>query len=234
MEQRIEDLKNHFIICGAGETGTHIVRELFTTKRQCVVIEADPVRIAWLREHFADLLILRGDATDEAVLLRAGLMHAVGIFAALGDDGRNMLVTVLASFNNSNLKIVSECGDNSLSTKFYRAGADYVVNPMFIGGMRMVSEMVRPQVVTFLDRMLRDQSATRVEQVNIAAGSRLAGKTLGEVPIYEISGLVPIALERADGAVVFNPGPNEVLIPGMAIIVIGDPDQVEKLRTYGV
>ncbi len=232
MEQRIEDLKDHFIICGAGETGSHIIRELYTTKRPCVAVETDAERIAWLQEHFPDLLILHGDATDEAVLLRTGLMRAVGIFAALGDDGRNMLVTVLASFNNSQLKIVSECRDNSLSTKFYRAGADYVVNPMFIGGMRMVSEMVRPQVVTFLDRMLRDQSATRVEQVNIAAGSRLAGKTLGAASIYEISGLVPIALERADGDVVFNPGPDEVLVPGMAIILIGDPEQVGKLRAY--
>lgn len=232
MEQHIEELKDHYLVCGAGETALHIVRELASTKRPVVVVEADAERIAWMREQIADLVVLRGDPTDEAVLLRAGLMRAAGIFAALGEDGPNMLVTVLANFNNANLKIVSECRDNSLTSKFYRAGADYVVNPMFIGGMRMVSEMVRPQVVTFLDRMLRDQTAHRVEQVVVGEQSRVAGKKLSEAALQQHSGLTPIALERPDGTVLFNPSPDEVLTPGLAIIVIGDPDQLARLRAY--
>lgn len=232
MEQHIEDLKDHYIICGGGETAVHILRELVSTKRPCVVVESEAERISRLREHFGDLLVLHGDPTDEAVLLRAGLTRAAGIFAALGDDGPNMLVTVLANFNNADLKIVSECRDNSLTSKFYRAGADYVVNPMFIGGMRMVSEMVRPQVVTFLDRMLRDQTAHRVEQVMVGEQSAVAGKKLAEAALREHSGLTPIALERPDGTVVFNPGPEDVLTPGIAIIVIGDPDQMARLRAY--
>lgn len=232
MEQRIEDLKDHYIVCGGGETAVHILHELISTKHACVVVETDAEVIARLRERFADLLVLDGDPTDEAVLLRAGLLRAAGIFAALGDDGSNMLVTVLANFNNADLKIVSECRDNSLTSKFYRAGADYVVNPMFIGGMRMVSEMVRPQVVTFLDRMLREQTAHRVEQVTVSAGSAVAGKTLAEADLQRHGGLTPIALERPDGAVVFNPGPDAVLAPGMVIIVIGDPDQVARLAAY--
>lgn len=232
MEKHIDDLNDHYILCGGGETAAHILNELISTRRACVVVEADAERIRWLRDHFADSLVLHGDPTDEAVLIRAGLSRAAGIFAALGDDGPNMLVTVLANFNNADLKIVSECRDNNLASKFYRAGADYVVNPMFIGSMRMVSEMVRPQVVTFLDRMLRDQTAHRVEQVMVGERSALAGRKLGEADLYRHSGLTPIALEWPDGAVVFNPGPDEVLTPGLAIIVIGDPGQVARLSAY--
>ena len=96
----------------------------------------------------------------------------------------------------------------------------------------MASEMIRPQVVTFLDRMLREQSTTRVEQVSIGSMCSLAGKTLAQAAIYEHSGLTPIALEKADGTVIFNPGPDTVLTTKMALIVIGSPDQIVSLRAY--
>jgi len=165
-------------------------------------------------------------------LAQAGLPRAQGLFAALGDDGRNMLLTVVARYVNPQIKIVSECRDNKLTNKFYRAGATYVVNPMFIGGMRMASEMLRPRVVTFLDRMLRGQKAARVEQAVIGENSALAGKTLAQADIPARTGLTPIALEMPDGRSVFNPGGEEVLESGAAIIVIGEPEQVARLRAY--
>ena len=232
MEQRISKMENHYIVCGAGETGSHIIRELYATKQSCVVIELDPARAQWLSERFEDLPILRGDATEEDVLIRAGIERAQGIFAVLSDDGQNMLITVLARFISREIKIVSQCRDNSLANKFYRAGASYVVNPMFIGGMRMASEMIRPQVVTFLDRMLRGQSVMRVEEVRVGAHSALVGKTLQEADIYSRTGLTPLALEIPERETVFNPAPGTTLEAGAVIIVIGNPDQVAALRAY--
>jgi len=232
MKERIAQLRDHYIVCGASETALHIIRELYETAQPFVVIEMDPQKVEQVRHEFEDILILNGDATEENVLEEAGISRAQGLFAVLGDDGRNMLLTVVARYVNPRIKIVSECRDNDLINKFYRAGANYVVNPTFIGGMRMASEMLRPQVVTFLDRMLRGQEAERVEQAVVEEGSPLAGKTLAEAAIPERTGLVPIALEMPDGRSIFNLTGEERLVPGTAIIVIATPDQVARLRAY--
>ncbi len=232
MKNQIAQLREHYIVCGASETALHIIRELHDTRQPFVVIELDPQRVAQLKAQFEDMLIIQGDATEESVLDEAGVTRAQGLFAALGDDGRNMLLTVVARYVNPGVKIVSECRDNKLANKFYRAGATYVVNPMFIGGMRMASEMLRPRVVTFLDRMLRGQEAARVEQAVIKEDSPLAGKTLAQAGIPEHTGLTPIALEMPDGRSVFNPTGEEKLEAGVAIIVIGEPAQVARLRAY--
>jgi len=232
MKEQIAQLKNHYIVCGASETALHIIRELHDTQQSFVVVELDPQRVEQLKNLFDDILVIQGDATEENVLMEAGIERGQGLFAALGDDGRNMLLTVVARYINHQIKIVSECRDNNLTNKFYRAGANYVVNPAFIGGMRMASEMLRPQVVTFLDRMLRSQEADRVEQAVIEEGSPLAGKTLAQADIFGRTGLTPIALERPDGRSIFNPSGEERLEPGVAIIVIGAPEQVARLRAY--
>ena len=232
MEQRIEDLRDHYIVCGSGESSLHILRELHTTRRHSVLVTTDPAALQDMSERFDTVSSLRGDPTDEAVLKQAGLQRAKGVFAVMGDDGKNMLITVLARYDNPDIKLVAECRDNSLVSKFQRAGADYVVNPMYIGALRMASEMIRPQVVTFLDRMLREQSTTRVEQVTIGSFCSLDGKTLAEAAVFEHTGLVPIALEKPDGTVVFNPGPEELLTAKTALVVIGSPEQVAKLQTY--
>ncbi len=232
MKEKIEQLQDHYIVCGASETAIHIIRELYETKRPFVVVELDAQRVDEVRKMFEDVLIIHGDATEEEVLAQARIQQARGLFAALGDDGRNMLLTVVAHYVNPDLKIVTECRDNRLINKFYRAGADYVVNPMFIGGMRMASEMIRPRVVTFLDQMLRGQEAERVEQAVVAKGSAVEGKRLDEADIPGHTGLIPIALEMPDGRTVFNPTGQEVLEAGTAIIVIGKPEQVARLRRY--
>ncbi len=232
MKERIAQLRDHYIVCGASETAQHIIRELYDTSQPFVVIEMDAQKVEHIKAQFEDILVLHGDATEESILEEARIAHAQGLFAVLGDDGRNMLLTVVARYVNPHIKIVTECRDNNLINKFYRAGANYVVNPAFIGGMRMASEMLRPRVVTFLDRMLRGQETERVEQAVVEEGSPLAGKTLAEAAIPQRTGLVPIALEMPDGRSIFNPTGEERLEPGTAIIVIATPEQITKLRAY--
>jgi voltage-gated potassium channel len=116
--------------------------------------------------------------------------------------------------------------------KFYRAGANYVVNTDFIGGMRIASEMIRPQVVSFLDRMLRGQDPTvRVAEVSVREGSRLAGQSLEQARLQERAGLLAIALKRPDRQdFVYNPSPQEVLGADTVLIVIGNPQQIASLE----
>jgi voltage-gated potassium channel len=232
MEKKLEGLKNHYIVCGLGKTGFNIVQELHATHQPCVAIDASPENLQRTQKHFEDLYYLHGSATEEEILKRAGIQRATGIIAALKDDSDNLLITVQARYISRTIKIVTRCNENNLADKFYRAGANYVVNPAFIGGMRMASEMVRPHVVTFLDRMLRgkDQSV-RVEEATVAADCPWVGRTLQEIDIRRHTGLLLVALKHPDAEDFrYNPEPGERLRTGSVMIVIGSSEQVLKLR----
>ncbi|MCE5333963.1 MAG: potassium channel protein [Desulfobacteraceae bacterium] len=234
MEKRIAALRDHYIVCGVGKTGFNVLRELVSSRRPCVAIELKPDRVDWLAKQFDKLHYLQGDATEEEVLRRAGIEKAAGILTTLGDDSHNLLIMVQARYVNPSVKIVARCQENSLTDKFYRAGANYVVNPAFIGGMRMASEMVRPHVVSFLDRMLRGRDkSVRVEEVTICAGSPWAGHTISEVEMQRKTELLPISMKPHDGDdFSYNPPLDTVLQPGTVVIVIGNPDQITKLKSY--
>jgi len=234
MGKRIDVLQNHIIVCGAGKTGYNVIKELHTTHRPCVVIDGNQDRLQWLLGHFGHLLFLHGDATEEEILLRAGIQRAEGIVATLNEDSHNLLITVQARFVNPQIKIVARCNEKSLEDKFFRAGANTIVNPALIGGMRMASEMIRPHVVTFLDRMLRgkDQSI-RVEEVTIGKNSTWAGASLAEIDVQGHTGLIPFALKHPDQEDFrYNPSKEEVLQPGTVMIVIGNPTQLATLRQF--
>ncbi len=233
MEKRIATLKDHLIVCGGGHTAFNVLRELITTRQSCVCIEMKPERIEWITNQFADLHFIQGDATEEDVLKRAGIERAAGILAVLGEDSHNLLITVQARFINPEIKIVARCHENNLADKFYRAGANYVVNPSFIGGMRMASEMIRPNVVSFLDRMLRGTGANRVEEVTIGEGSPWVGHTLREIDIQSTTGLTPVSLKRPeDPEFTYNLSQDEVLTPRSVLVVIGNPEQLSRLRKF--
>jgi voltage-gated potassium channel len=234
MEKRIAAMKNHYIVCGVGKTGFNVLKELAESKRPCVAIEIKPERIEWIHKQFQNLHFIQGDATEEDVLKRAGIQRATGILAALGEDSHNLLITVQARYVNPSIKIVARCQENNLADKFYRAGANYVVNPAFIGGMRMASEMVRPNVVSFLDRMLRGKDKTvRVEEVEICAGSPWVGQCLGDIDMRGKTGLIPISLKHPeDDDFRYNPPGDEILKIGTVMIVIGNPEQIAGLRQF--
>ncbi len=233
MEKSIAALSDHFIVCGGGNTAVNVLRELITSKRPCVCIELKPERIEWIAGQFQGLYYIQGDATEEDVLLRAGIERASGVLAVLDEDGHNLLITVQARYINPEIKIVVRCHENNLADKFYRAGANYIVNPSFIGGMRMASEMIRPHAVSFLDRMLRGNDAIRVEEVTIGEGSRWIGHSLREIDIQRRTGLIAVSLKRPeDPEFTYNPSQDEVLTPQSVIVVIGNPEQVSNLKRF--
>lgn len=234
MEKLIAKLEGHVIVCGAGKTGFNVVQELYATKRPCVVIDGNLERIRWAQEHFEGLFYLHGDATEEQILQRAGIENAAGLIAGLNDDGHNLLITVQARFINPSIKIVARCNENNLADKFFRAGANYVVNPAFIGGLRMASEMIRPHVVTFLDRMLRGQDKSiRLEEAVVSPQSPWVGHSLREVEIHRKTGLWIIAMKQPDqDDFSYNPSPDERLQAETVVIAIGNPDQISSLRAF--
>jgi voltage-gated potassium channel len=233
MEKDIAKLKDHYIVCGSDETAQTVIRELLLTERDFVVIE--PARERWERLGATPgLLSIQGDPAEDEVLLKAGLDRARGLLVSLPTDEANVFVTITARSLNPKVRIIAKGLDPRSHEKMKKAGADSVVSPAFIGGMRMVSDMVRPAVVTFLDKMLYDKERTlRVEEVTVGAGSPAAGRTIGEAGIRERTGALVVAIKRAgSSAYEFNPTAAALVGEGDTLIFIGSPamvDEVEKL-----
>lgn len=241
MLKKIQQLRNHYIVCGLGDTGRHAVDELQKTGSQFVVIENHDDNIKRLQEHnsetYKNLLYIIGDATDEEVLEQAGVSNAAGLLTTLAHDKENLVITVLVRQKNPNIRIVSRCTDLKFSERMQKAGADSVVSPNRIGGLRLASEILRPHVVSFLDLMLKEQSRTlRIEDVVIPANSPWTGKPLGQLDLRSRYNLLPMAIKNAGGEgdasqnFWVNP-PDSILIKdGIVIIVMGDVTDIKRAR----
>jgi voltage-gated potassium channel len=233
MQKAIDQMKDHFIVCGGGYTGRHIVRELAQTGRDFVLIEGDENHVVDAEEFAgAKLHVIIGDATDDHTLIGAGIERASGIFSCVSNDKDNLIVTVSARLLNPGVRIISRCMDEAVEQKIKKAGADVVISPNMIGGLRMASAMVRPTVVSFLDLMLRARERLRVEESTVASGSRLDGKTVEELRHLHPADALLIATRTPDGDWQYNPLDEVKIVPGMTLIYMGSPGargEMEKL-----
>jgi voltage-gated potassium channel len=240
MQKRINELREHFIICGLGDTGRYAVDEMRRTGTPYVVIESHEDVIKKFHEQAAttseDLLYVIGDATDEAVLDQAGVNKAKGLISALSGDKDNLVTTLMARQKNSRIRIVSRCTDLKYSDRMVKAGANSTVSPNRIGGMRLASEALRPHVVGFLDLMLKEHSRTlRIEEIDVAAGSPWAGSSLTELNLRSRFKLLVLATKSSAPAADqsdFHPNPpdDERVEAGSVIIVMGDVSDIRNAR----
>ena len=226
MKNSIERLSHHMILCGGGFTGQHIALELIATERAFVLVDNDEERASRLMERVGrDFPIVIGDARDDDVLRSAGIDRADGLVACISNDKDNLIVTVSARLLRSDIRIVCRCIDEKVEEKILKAGADAVVSPNRIGGLRMISEMVRPTAVNYLDLMLRDRDANlRVESTMILPRSKLAGSTVGELRSREIENLLVVAIRERDQRWVFTPSDEHALDEGVSVVYMGSPE----------
>ncbi len=237
MERRISDLKDHYIICGLGDTGRYCMNELLKTDTPFVAVESHPDNVKKLQEHEhkADLLYVIGDAADAAVLDDAGIDRAKGLIAALPSDKDNLVVTVMARQQNSALRIVARCTDLKFAERLIKAGANATVSPNHIGGLRMASEALRPHVVSFLDLMLKETSRTlRVEEIEVPEGGAWVGLSMTDIELRHRYHLLPMAVRtRGEGnqqKFMFDPPDTYHLSAGDVIVAMGDIHEVHKAR----
>jgi len=220
MLKRIAKLEGHYILCGIGRVGTNVAHELVATGREYVVIDSNQAHIDAHRERHPEVLWLHGDATDDDLLRDAAIDRASGVFAAVGEDSKNLVITLSAKQLNPGVRVVARCHDVSFIEKIRRVGADAIVSPDFTGGMRIASAMIRPQVVGFLDEMLRSEGHLRVEEVAVAP--RHAGRRLGEIA-HRGPDHVVLAI-RAGSAWRFNPDEDFMLQGGEVVVAMATPD----------
>lgn len=234
MIKAIEKLNDHYILCGCGETGIHIIRECIATSRPVVGIEINPGRVEALQEMVDGkaFFLLEGDATNDEYLIKAGIERCKGIITCVSEDKDNLVVTIYARQISDQLRVISRCTEARMMERLRKAGADAVISPNMIGGMRMVSEMVRPSATGFLDIMLRDKDKNlRVEEVNIPYGSQVNGRKMGEMDFWNKIGLFPIAIQDTAGNWTYNPGPDTVMKDGCTLVIIGNPEQRTQLES---
>ena len=210
----------------------YIIRELLATKTPFLVIDENEEHIRHVEEETEAFPYIIGDASDDNVLLEARIQHARGLIASLPEDKDNLLVVVTARQLSQKLRIISRGIDPTIADKLKRAGADAVVSSNFIGGMRMVSEMIRPNVVEFLDLMLKDKDKNlRVEEVPINASSPCADNTLEQCNVRKSSNVLVVAAKDVEGNYIHNPESDFILHEGSALIVLGPVEEVNKLRS---
>ncbi|MBK8262337.1 MAG: potassium channel protein [Nannocystis sp.] len=227
--RKMKDLKDHYIVCGCGSTGARVIEDLLARGESVIAIDLRPAALEQIDDK--RLVQLIGDATDDAQLERAGISRAKGVVAALDDDKTNMFVVVSARQSAPRARIVTKAIQPSAISKLRRAGADAVVSPNAIGGMRMAAELVRPGLVRFLDDMVHDRSVNLwIDEATLSEQTSLIGATLGGADLRARTGALIIAIRRPDGALEQVPGPEHRFSGGQTLIAIGTRDQLAALR----
>ena len=229
MRRGIDRLKGHVVLCGFGQVGEAICEEMTRSGKQVVVVDRSfPDRV----DGSLDIPMVQGDATDDAVLLEAGLERARTLVLALDSDVDNLFVALTARSINPELFIVARANHRAAIGKLSQAGADRVVNPHQIGGAHMAALVAQPEVVEFLDVVMRDgEFEVRMAQFEIAPGSELAGRALGEAGIRRRTGSTMLAIRRGE-TFLTNPDRQLVLEPGDIIIALGTEGHLHRLQAH--
>lgn len=234
MQKKIEQLDRHIIVCGLGNTGIHVVKELMVTYWPVLVVDVDLASLQRAQEEleeYGELLYINGDALEDKVLEQAGIQRAYGVVCSLPSDKDNVFLTLTARQMNPKIRIVTRAIDLHAAQRMKMAGADSVVTTNFIGGMRLASEMVRPHVTQFLDLMLRDKEKNlRVEELEVTPMSGLDGKRLGDAQLRRERHMLVLAVKTPDGNYEYGPGADFVLRNGVVLLVMGSAESVSRLR----
>lgn len=230
----IETLQQHVIICGFGRIGQILARRMAETNQPFVIIDNNVERIAKTEE--IGYLVRTGNATDEAVLVSAGIQRARFLATVLPDDAANVFITLTARELNPNLVILARGELPSTEKKLRLAGADHVVLPATIGGLRMAQMITHPAALDFLDqndgrRNLNEQLAqinVQIDELAILSDSPLINKTISEIEVRGKGGFIVVALRRADGTMTISPDHTIVLAEGDTVIVIGHQGDIPQ------
>ncbi len=224
----INQLEDHYILCGAGRVGMRIIDELKKKEVDYVIIERDEAVAERLltKGH----LVLIGDATDEGVLEGAQVRAAKSLITAASSDAENVYIVLTARGMNPNIYIVARATDLAAERQLKRAGADKVVSPVLIGSHRMAQAALSPAVADFIESTTMTETLDlNFEQVRIAKGSQLEGKQIKDSRIRSEHNVMIVAITPLEGEMIFNPNGDQTLRAGDLLIAIGTRIGLAKL-----
>jgi voltage-gated potassium channel len=226
MRDAVEALRDHYIVCGYGRVGTTTARELVHSGQRLAVIDIRSESLA-VAQHDGHLVV-EGDATNDTTLLAAGIERARGLITTIDSDANNVYVTLSARALNPRLFIVARANAEGSEAKLLQAGADRVVSPYTRAG-RQISELaIRPRVADFIDAALsHGQLAFSMEELEVAAGGPLDGRTVGQL---RDEGIFTLAIVAGPKSYEANPKADRVLVAGESLVVSGSADTLRALR----
>ncbi len=230
LKKALESLKDHYIVCGYGRMGKVICNEFKAKGVPFVVVEKE-----YQEELDADddSLITYGDATKDELLKRVGIEKAKGLISVLDSDAQNLYVVLTAKGLKEDLFIVARASEEGAENKLIRAGANKVVSPYHIGGLRIAHTIIKPTVVDFLELTAKTGNMEiQIEEVLVEEGAALADKTIKDADVRAKNGVIIVALKKRTGKILFNPTDNSRIEVGDKVAVIGEPEhfnQLEKL-----
>ncbi len=228
MENALSKLNDHIIVCGFGRMGNLACKEFSRMGKPFVVIDAD----AELLEGF-DLphgIALAGDATNDDVLRRAGVEQAHSLVTVMASDADNLFATMSARLLNAKLVIVAKVEAAHSEQKLLRAGANRVVSPYQIGGMRVAQAVLKPTVLDFIELTTRTEHIElQLEEARIDANSALIGLTLKDSRLRADHSIIIVAIKKHGGHMLFNPSPETVLAAGDTLVAIGSRQHLSSM-----
>ena len=239
MKKNVKKIRDHFVICGFGDTGKEVALEFKRSKMKFVVVDIDPEASRLTRDE--SLLFIKGDASDDEVLIEANIVQAQGLVSVLPDDEANVFVVLTARQLNPGLLIVSQASEERTIRKLMKAGANRVISPKQIAGRRLASIVLRPSVVNFLDIIVEGVGGVdvpmRLEEVRIEEGSPLVDKTLRESGVGQSTGALIVGIHGAGGRTRVNPTSTSSIASARLrendiLIALGSEEQIDKLRAF--
>ena len=226
----LENITDHFIICGYGRIGTTVAHQFRRQQIPYVVIERDPDRVHAAIDDGA--LGVEADASREDVLRRVGIDRARGLVAVVGTDAENVYTVLTARVLRPDLFIVTRAESDDATEKLKRAGADRVISPYQIGGMQIAQTAVRPAVVDFVELATNaDNLELAMEEIPITPTSELANRSILEANLRQQYGVIVVGIQREDRRMEFNPEPETRIQPGDKLVVLGRPDSLKRLES---
>jgi voltage-gated potassium channel len=230
VQKKIQNLKNHTIVCGYGRNGKQAVIKLKNFNMPCVVIEKDKALIEQLDRD--NILYVEGDATQDESIQKAAVHNAKSLITALASDSDNLFVVLSARQFNKNMTIISRASNESSINKLKIAGANNIIMPDKIGGMHMASLVVTPDLVEFVDRLtMLDEGSTNLEEILVNdLPSEFLNKTIRDLDLRKRTGCSVIGFKTATNDYIVNPESETILTADSNLIVLGRPSQIKKLR----
>lgn len=233
MENMIDELENHVILCGYGRYGKEVATHFHNHNVPFVIIDRAPDIIEQIQRSAEKLIYVEGDATDEDVLIKAGIHRAIALISALPEDTGNVFTVLTARQLNKTINIISRAQQKKSVSKISLAGANHVVMPEQIGSFYMATLVDKPESIEFFIQLSRDSGDIGFEELTYETMPlECRDKSIQDLSIRQETGANIIGFRQPNGQFMVNPPPHTILVRNSSFIVLGSQDQIDKLKNY--
>jgi len=229
MSKKIQETKDHYIICGYGKVGQQIYSEFSSRQVPCTVVEKEPLVVEKAIKDGA--LVIQGDSTQDSILEEAGIKRAKGLISAVASEADNVVISLSARELNPDIVIVARAETEESEKKLLRAGANRAISPHTLGGTRRALAALRPHLVDFMQVATSARGMEmRIEELEVKEGSTISNSTLKDCELRLRVGVIVLGIHKKTGQMIFTPPSDAKMEPGDTLIAIGKREDLEKLE----